>query len=461
MPATLSPELLRAIAERSGRIALVVGAGCSVEAPTNLHLSTFYAQQVHHELVLDGLLTVGECTDPSDLSAVASALQTKHASQSGLVKRLPRNAFRMAQPNSGYLIAAALLREGVIHSILTLNFDLALSTALGILSAMEVNVVPGPQATDQLGTATVIYLHRNVDEADPERWILTAEALEHEWEGHWEEVVAHGVLSCPVVVFAGLGSPAAVLTKTVTRVRDAVDENQHHVFVVDPAATTDFEAALHLPDTAHVQSGWSKFMEEMAKRLLAELTTELEAAGRELCARHSWDGEADHLAALSDRLHNMGVIALGRVRAKWLLDTQQYAPDDSRRPLIADLLLGLGLIERAASVEAHFREDGLVELYSGGVICGRLLLASGSGTLRWSALEASVLEVLGRISTTVRPKHVLVSGVVGHRPPAPAPPENLVMGDVEDDIVLGSQRPRILAVDEIRSDPSIAEGLVA
>jgi hypothetical protein len=35
------------------------------------------------------------------------------------------------------------------------------------------------------------------------------------------------------------------------------------------------------------------------------------------------------------------------------------------------------------------------------------------------------------------------------------------MGDVEDDIVLGSQRPRILAVDEIRSDPSIAEGLVA
>jgi len=60
-----------------------------------------------------------------------------------------------------------------------------------------------------------------------------------------------------------------------------------------------------------------------------------------------------------------------------------------------------------------------------------------------------------------RPEHVLVSGVVGHRPPAPAPPENLVMGDVEDDIVLGFQRPRIVAVDEIRSDPSIAEGLVA
>lgn len=214
MPATLPPELLHAIAERSGRIALVVGAGCSLEAPTNLRLSTFYAQKAHHQLVLDGLLTVGECTDPNDLSAVASALHTKHASQSGLVQRLPRNAFRMAQPNSGYLIAAALLREGVIHSILTLNFDLALSAALGILSATEVNVVPGPQATDQLGTATVIYLHRNVDEADPERWILTAEALEHEWEGHWEEVIAHRVLSCPVVVFAGLGSPAAVLTKT-------------------------------------------------------------------------------------------------------------------------------------------------------------------------------------------------------------------------------------------------------
>lgn len=459
--APLPPELLLAVSERSGRIALVIGAGCSLEHPTNLRLSSFYAEEAHRKLLLDDLLAAGECPHPSDLSAVASALQTRHSSQSALVQRLPRNEFRLAQPNTGYLIAAALLRERVVNAILTLNFDLTMTTALGFLSATDVDVVPGPQATDQLGTATVIYLHRNVDEADPERWILTTEALDHEWQGHWEEVVAHRVMSCPVVVFAGLGSPAAVLTETVTRIRNAVDEDQHHVFVVDPAAATAFEAALHLPATAHVESGWSNFMEGMANRLVAELTAEIVAAGSELCTQHSWGGEADHLPAISDRLHDLGLVALGRVRAKWLLDNQLYAPDDARRPLIADLLLGLGLIERTANVEAHFRDDGVVELRSDGVVSARVLPASGGGTLRWSALEARVLETVGRFGATGRPEHVLVSGVVGNRPAAPAPPENLVVGDFEEDIVQGFQRPLFLAVDEIRSDPSVVEGLVA
>ena len=131
MPLALPAELLHAVSERRGRIALVVGAGCSIEGPTNLHLAAFYAQEAHRQLVLDGLLTAGDCSNPRDLSAVASALRTRHASQSALVQRLPRNAFRLAQPNSGYLIAAALLREGVINAILTLNFDLALTAALG------------------------------------------------------------------------------------------------------------------------------------------------------------------------------------------------------------------------------------------------------------------------------------------------------------------------------------------
>lgn len=461
MPA-LPPELLHAVAERGGRIALVLGAGCSLEHPTSLKLASVYSEDAHRQLVANGVLASADCANPADLSAVASAVAAKcDGQQAPLVKCLPREKFRLAQPNAGYLVAAALLRERVLAAVLTLNFDLALTHALGVLSATDVSVVPGPQAADQLGTATVVYLHRSVEELDLERWILTVEALENEWQDHWEEVVARRVMSCPVVVFAGLGSPAAVLTKSVSKVRQAVDSGQHQMYVVDPAATTQFEAALDLPAGAHLRVGWSDFMEKVANRLLTEFASDLGAAGGLLCEENSWDDEAAYLADLCERLHSGGLVALGKIRAAWLLDDQQYTPDDARRPLIADLLLGVGLVERAADLLARFREDGVVELVREGAVVTGLLAASGSGTLRWSALEPKVLQAIHRMTPTLRPEHVLISGVAGTPTAESAPPEDLVMGDAGEDIVQGFRRPTMIDVDDVRADPSVASQLVA
>lgn len=460
MPA-LPPELLLAVSERVGRIALVIGAGCSLEQPTNLQLASYYAQDAHRQLVANGVLTDEDCAKPWDLSAVASAVKAKCGEQAPMVKCLPRNDFRFAQPNDGYLLAAALLRERVIADVLTLNFDLAMTHALGVLSASEVSVVPGPQAADQLGASTVVYLHRSVEELDLERWILTVMALTDEWQDHWEEVVARRVVACPVVVFAGLGSPAAVLTESVTRVRQAVEPDQHHVYVVDPAESTQFETALDLPADAHLRLGWSTFMEKVADRLLIEFVSELAIAGTELCTQHRWADEASYLKDLCTRLHSGGLVALGKIRATWLLDTQQYTPDDARRSLIADLLLGVGLVERAAGVSARFREDGVVELVRDGAAATSLLPASGSGTLRWSALEPRVLQKIERLGSTSRPEHVLVSGVMGHPTAQTAPPEDLITGDAGDDIVQGFRRPTMIAVDDVRANPGIAADLVA
>lgn len=349
----------------------------------------------------------------------------------------------------------------MLAAVLTLNFDLALTHALGALSATDVSVVPGPEATDQLGTATVVYLHRSVEELDLERWILTVEALETEWQNRWQEVVARRVMSCPVVVFAGLGSPAAVLTETVTRVRHALNPSQHQVYVVDPAATTQFEAALDLPADAHLRTGWSDFMEKVAQRLLAEFRSGLESVGGALCADHSWTDEAAHLPDLCERLHSVGLVAIGKIRAKWLLENQQYSPDDARRPLIADLLLGVGLVERAADLHARFREDGVVELVRDGVVVTCVLPASGSGTLRWSALEPKVLQEVQRMAPTTRPERVLVSGVQGQPSVVAAAPEDLVRGDTGNDIVQGFRRPTMIAVDDVRADPTVASDLVA
>src|SRR2546421_11865506 len=92
-------HLLQAVADRTGRIAVVVGAGCSLEPPTSLELSSTYAVQVHEQLILDRVLDVGECTEPNDLSAVATAVWTKTRTQEPVVTRLPRPRFRNAQPN--------------------------------------------------------------------------------------------------------------------------------------------------------------------------------------------------------------------------------------------------------------------------------------------------------------------------------------------------------------------------
>lgn len=353
-----------------------------------------------------------------------------------------------------------LLREGVIETVMTLNLDLAMSHALGSISATEVSVVPGPMSADELGGATVIYLHRNVEEQDLEQWILTVEALDSQWQEGWEGVVAARVIASPVVVFAGLGSPAAVLTKTVEKVRKGVLET-HRVYVVDPSPTSAFEAALDVPDEAHIQMPWCPFAHKLADRLLAEFRVELVQRGLDLCADHGWHTEAAALPDLVDRLHARGLVAVGRIRARWLLDDQQYLPEEAPRAFVADLLLGVGVAERGSGTEARFRDDGVVELINNGTVATTILPVSGRGTQRWLALEARALQHVERLDAALRPEHVLVCGAPGSAGGAVSPPEDLIRGTVTDDIIEGFGRPRFVSADELRTDPSAVTDLVA
>jgi len=459
MPAQLPSELLHAASEPGGRLALVLGAGCSLESPTDLQLASVYSESAHAQLVLDHVIEDGGCSTPSDLSALASAVYSATGSQIDLVRRLPRNDFRMARPNSGYLIAAALLREGVINAVLTLNFDLAMTAALSELGAKEVAVVEGPTGTSDLGQATLIYLHRNANENDLESWILRTEALAHEWQGGWEQVVVQRVLSCPVIVFAGLGSAAAALTETAGRIRAAVASDQHHVSVVDPYPNSKFAEALEPPAQAYVEDGWGSFMHSLSSRYLHTVMAAIDADCIDLCARHGWADDAAHAADVSRRLHEMGIVGVGRVRAHWLMESEPYVPDDSRRQLIADLLLGIALLEQSGSVKASFRDDGLVHFQQNGGATMRLRPASGRGTLRWSALEPLIIQSVKGMKRADQPTHVLASGYVGGRSPS-IPPDDLITGDASDDIVTGRSGLSIVTVDEIREDPVLAARLV-
>ncbi|MFZ0169310.1 MAG: hypothetical protein WAL64_07790 [Candidatus Dormiibacterota bacterium] len=377
-----------------------------------------------------------------------------------LVARLPQSEFRLARPNDGYLIAAALLREGVLSTVLSLNFDLAMTTALTELCAYEVDVIAGPAAHPRLGGSAVVYLHRNVDEPDPELWILRTEALADQWQDQWEDVVVTRVVSSPAVVFAGLGSPAGVLTKTVARVRGAVGVQQHQVYVVDPEGATAFEDALSVSAECHIQMSWCEFMRELSGRVVEEFKNDLSAAGTALCSSHNWVGEVDFIPDLVERLHKGGLVDTGRVRAAWLLESQSYATDEvTRRNLIADLVLGVGLVERRLGRVADIRPDGVVELKQDGQSPVSFLAASGAGTLRWTALEPKVLDFLRRMPTRDRPHSVLLSAMPEGLLPPIAAPKHLV-GSWDDDITQGAPDAQFLTVDEVRSDPGAALRLV-
>jgi hypothetical protein len=210
----LPAELLQAVsAEGGGKIALVVGAGCSHDAPTSLPLSKTLSEDAHQQLVLNGTLEEGECAEPSDLSKLADTVFAKTGSQAALVSVFPRGRLENADTNEGYDLAVALLREHAVADVMTLNFDLSAQHALAGAGA-EVGVITGPNEMPSIGVVNLIHLHRDA-RADPEDWILRTEQIEVAWQDGWEQLIATRVMTAPVVIFAGLGTAAAVLVDTL------------------------------------------------------------------------------------------------------------------------------------------------------------------------------------------------------------------------------------------------------
>jgi len=458
----LPDHLLQAVAERSGRITLVVGAGCSLEPPTNLRLSQDYSLDVHTKLVRDGVLTDGQCAAPEDLSAVATAVWAKRESQAEVVTRLPRTEFRNAKANSGYRVAAALMREGAVSAVLTLNFDLALSDALSDLSAHEVNVIAGPRATGDLGSSVVVYLHRNVNEADLDQWILRVEALQQQWLEQWEQVLSQRLMSAPVVVFAGLGSPAAVLTETIGWIRQRLDPQQHRAYVVDPAATTAFKDALDLSDDAHIRSGWCGFMTLMADRLVTQLDLDLRTACTSLCDANGWNEELADVDGLSAAFFERGLVDAGMTRAKWLMRPEEYTHDEPLgRELLADLLLGVGLAHRLTDTTLMIRRDGVAELRKDNRVLAAILPVSGRGTHRWTAIEPTIMGLVKAFHPSEKPNVVLIAGMPDSIPEEVVPPEDVILGETLGDVVAGPATPLFIEVDSLRHDPAVADRIAS
>ena len=458
---SLPADLLHAITHQGGgRVVLVVGAGVSVESPTKLPLAGQCAEEAHRRLVEDGILAEDACDAPDDLSAVADAVFDATGSQVEVVRRLPRERFVTAVPNKGHCLAAALLRERALASVLTLNFDMALSTALVEVGAStDVSQIRGPENHDQLGAHNLVYLHRTAQHSEDE-WILRTQTLAEEWEDNWEEAITTRVMTTPVVVFAGLGSPAAVLTETITRLRAILGPTVRvlQVDVVDRDESV-FADHLGLGDGDYIQSGWVEFMRRLANRVLVEQLQRVRLACADLCQAHGWPQE--DIEGLCETIAQDGLLLLGRLRARWMIEDQPYLPEQGCDPNhVADLALAIRTIERESNTAARLSDDGVVEFWDGTQLRAAIAFASARGVWRWGAIEPRVERARqGWDRRQVEPRKVIVGGAVGAREDV-SPPESILAGTAEANII----EPSVIEyvpIDTLRTGATLVEELLS
>jgi len=400
------------------------------------------------------VLIDGEVGNSRDLSSIADVVFEKTDSQQALVDRFPQEAFRYAQPNEGYLNMAALFLEGAILDTLTLNFDLAARNALAELGAGEsVSTVRGPEYHARIGARNLIFLHRDIDSL-PDDLILRKEILDDAWQGRWEQVITQRVLSSPVIVFVGLGSPASVLFDTMQRVVSAVGGQQVKVYVVDPLPyeSSGFAAKLGITQENFFCMGWGEFMRILSQRVTEEHRAAIVHDCDEL-SKH-FGTEPGDVAMLCGRLSQVGLIGLGRLRSAWMLNNASYMPclkDESLR-LFSSLILGVRMVETLTGREAQFRSDGLVDFCRDDYATSAMV-CSGGGWRNKSMVEAE----LDRRYETLRlqgraPSFALVAGE--EHSPDRVTPRNIAVEADPDDLVTGPTSLQVLYLSELRLDPS-------
>jgi hypothetical protein len=451
----LPDELLHAISSPGGgRVSLILGAGCSVEWPTNIPLASVLSREVHRRLVLNGILQEGDCENPGDLSLVADAVFAKRNSQRVVVEHmLSTFDLRLATPNEGYRIAAALLCERAISSIVTLNFDLALSTALADLGAGSiVRVIERPEDLNDQGLVNIYYLHRNAHSADAELWVLRTAALEVEWRDQWESIIATRVLTTPVVVFIGLGTPIAVLVESSRLILTALPAVTS-IYQVDPGPRNEsrFFQQSGLQPSHYIPLGWGAFMQALSERLVMEHRDQLAAASR---LKVQEDGlHAEDITELLQQWTNLGLVVQGMLRAKWLLHSKPYEPvSQDAMSLIADLLLATVMIARISGSVPVITEDGGVEFRKNDRTVAGYMLVSGRGHRGTSAIEAQMKIKLRSYLGRFNPNGIIVGGTSDLRA-LPSPPDDIARGNASENSVIGSADLPIYHITQLRDAP--------
>jgi hypothetical protein len=459
----IPPDLLHAVsADGGGQLSLVIGAGCSVPEPTNIPFATALSLDAHRRLVQDGVLANGECNEPDNLAALATLTFNKKGSQNELVRRFPLDRLRLARPNEGYKLLAALMAEGAVAHVLSLNFDLAIENAASELGVtLFVTSAPGAQVPVR---AALVHLHGSVNSPSDEL-VLRQSVINNAWKASWQQVVAQQILAAPNILFAGLGSPAPVLSETVEMVHGALG-NQKAFYQVDISehGANYFAQQLNVTVDHYVQTGWCEIMRRLATRVVEEQVQSLLTAGSAVL--HDNGVELDQVARFKEvagRLRKVSLLTLGRFRAHARLSrASAYLPRSlPDEEWMAMPLLALANICEHTGRGAEAAANGLWLLRLNGKTEATLLIATGRGTRKLVALESAIWDLCREIaeSSAAAPDIVLLGGVVASITAAEAAPVDIVEDEEPEDIISGPGKPLLLMAESADVLPLIEEWL--
>ena len=448
--ATIPAELLQSLAAPGGgQVALVIGAGCSVGHPTSIPLAGELSETVERQLVLNGRLQANQCPNPRDLAALASLVFQICNNQVELVQCFPIQRMRLARANLGYKLLVALMAEGAISHVLSLNFDLAIQNGAAELG-IEIATIAAVNEPVPI-RAALVQLHGNAN-SEPDHLVLRTDVMDGEWIGQWRQVVAQQVLAAPTVLFAGLGSPAPVLTATMAMIQGALGGNKalYQADIV-PFAQSGFAAQLEIPEKRYIQGSWDAVVTRLAERIAAQQVDSLSRSGRALLTEnHHGEADLQRFTGIAAKLTGQSLLTLGKMRAFADLDRDKlYRPHSVRDDeFISEPMLRLVQVAERFGLDTAPTPAGTWTLLRSGRPIAQIVLATGGGVRRMAAVETRAKTICATIADNapMPVDVVLIGGLIDAAPMFDH--VDLIADEKPDDIIGGLAAPLLVSAND-------------
>lgn len=436
----------------NGRIALVLGAGCSIDAPTSLKTAGDYAALAHRRLVAENIVAEG-CCDPRDLGRLADAVFDATGSQKHLVDILKPELVNAA-PNDGHKIAAALLAEQILGLILTLNFDRAIDAAVATMAhGSAVTIVHSVADLSDRTRFGVIYLHGDV-EAPEEAWILRTAQIDASWDDTWQQYVVVDLALTPNVVFAGLGSPTPVISETVLKVKTALPAAKriYQVDKIDRARNLLAEK-LEVAADDYVVSCWTGFMRAVGDIVARDILNKMSDRHPSFCAdnHHEVEDVSMVIGALPS-----DILSLGKLRAAWFMDRSEYkAFYNTNLDHLVDIVRALAIaLEIVDAAECVLVEDGM-EFRREGRVLFRVFSYSGAGSAYWAKAEAEMLSRVQKFRRSDKTTPVVYLVTAAEMDQATSVPEKIVPERNTDEVTASPRDFAYLSATMLKNNPKM------
>jgi hypothetical protein len=434
-----------------------MGAGCSLEAPTGLKIASYYAREGYRRLVANSSVPEEATLSDWDLAAVASHC-VEHAGRDVLEELLPVERFRTAESNLGTQIAAALVREDIVRTVVTLNLDLSASNALSAMSSRgDVSVISRQDGQSHYGANNLVYLHGNVEE-DPKYWVLTHEDLANAEGSGWHQLIATLTTATPVVLFAGMGSTANVFAESVEWIGEKLPSGSTSVYLasLDDGPVSKFATSLHIDADHYIKLGWCDLMAGIGARVCEEMISTLLQHATEVQREGEWPHAVVDCNRLVAPMLHLGLLGLGRVRALWLGEETKYLPQrflpEQELNRFAELLVVSVAVAAHLQAIPMFSTRGAVNF--GGQ--SAVLIRSG-GRLTWTELEYRVRREYGSTPDAhLLPRKVILAHA-RNRPSDDRVPIDIIGGPGDPgDIAVGDSDVAFLSADDVLAEPGLA-----